>query len=141
MRREGIAQTKARVKYGWITERKGKREEAAEVAEARRQRRRILSRAVCGLISGEGWRLAGSQETSWEATEMVAYTGSWQWERWGVWRSKDVSQVEGPGVGLSWLTPAHPFREGAASFKLCPPESLGKGEGSSSLLPSRWDEI
>ena len=32
--------------------------------------------------------------------------------------SKDVSQVEGPGVGLSWLTPAHPFPEGAGSFKL-----------------------
>lgn len=59
MRREGIAQTKARVKHGWVTEREGKREEAAEVAEARRQRRRILSRAVCGLTSGEGWRLGG----------------------------------------------------------------------------------
>lgn len=41
-----------------MVERKGKREEAAAVAEARRQRR-ILSRAVCGLISGEGWRLGG----------------------------------------------------------------------------------
>lgn len=41
-----------------MVERKGKREEAAEVAEARRQRR-ILSRVVCGLISGEGWRLGG----------------------------------------------------------------------------------
>ena len=40
-----------------MVERK-KREEAAEVAEARRQRR-ILSRAVCGLISGDGWRLGG----------------------------------------------------------------------------------
>lgn len=49
---------------------------------------------------------------------MVGYTGSGQWEWWGVWRSKDVSQVEGPGVGLSWLTPAHPFPEGARSFKL-----------------------
>lgn len=86
---------------------KGERDEAGEVIQARRQWGVTKGfKQGSGLVR-EGWRLgwrgSGQErvrgwETIWEATEMVASTGSGQWEWREGWGSRDIFQVEWPGI-------------------------------------------